>query len=76
MLLVGGTHEEGLVMTQQSLGHLAESVAKAAEDARQEEVRCKIKAEVTQKLSDQFTRHLAETQVALEKKFQKQINYK
>jgi len=52
---------------------LNESVAKAAEDAHQEELRRKIEAEVTQKLSDQFTRHLAESQVALEKKFQKQI---
>ena len=29
--------------------------------------------EVTKKLSDQFTRHLAETQAALEKKFSKHI---
>ena len=76
MLLVGGTHEEGLVMTQQLLRHLVDSVVKVAEDARQEELRYKIEAAVTQKLSNQFTRHLAETQAALEKKFQKQINYK
>ena len=52
---------------------LNESVAKAAEDARQEELRRKIETEVTHKLADQFTRHLAESQAALEKKFQKQI---
>ena len=48
-----------------------ESVVKAVEDAHQEELRCKIEAEVIQKLSDQFTRYLAESQAALEKKFQK-----
>ena len=63
-------------MTQQQLRHLAESVAKAAEDVRQEEVRCKIEAEVTQMLGDQFTTHFTKTQAILEKKFQKQINYK
>jgi len=52
---------------------LNESVAKAAKDARQEELRRKIEAEVTQKLSDQFTRHLAESQAALEKKLKKQM---
>ena len=50
---------------------LNESVAKAAEDARQEELRRKIEPEVTHKLADQFTRHLAKSQAALEKKFQK-----
>jgi len=52
---------------------LNESVAKVAEDARQEELRRKIEAEVTHMLAGQFTRHLAETQAALEKKIQKQI---
>ena len=52
---------------------LNESVAQAAEEARQEELRRKIEAEVTQKLSDKFTRHLAETKASLEKKFQNQI---
>ena len=65
MLLIGGTHEEGLVMTQQSRRstsarsssvnnydaremalRLNKSVAKAAEDSHQEEVRCKIEAKV------------------------------
>ena len=52
---------------------LNESITKVAEDARQEELRCKIEAEVTHKLVDQFTWHLAESQAALKKKFQKQI---
>ena len=52
---------------------LNESVAKAAEDAHQEELRRKIEVEVTHKLAAQFTRHLAESQSALEKNFQKQI---
>jgi len=33
----------------------------------------KIEAEVRQKLSDKFTRHLAEIKASLEKKFQEQI---
>jgi len=48
---------------------LNESVAKAAEDALQEELYREIEAEVTQKLSNHFSRHLAESQAALEKKF-------
>jgi len=52
---------------------LNESIAKAAEDARQEELRRKIEAEVTQKPIDQFTIHFAEKEAALEKKFKKQL---
>jgi len=37
---------------------LNESVAKAAEEARQEELHQKIKADVTQRLTTQFTRQL------------------
>ena len=48
---------------------LNESVAKAAEDACQEELRRKIEAEVTHTLANQFNKHLAESQAALEKKF-------
>jgi len=52
---------------------LKESVAKAAEEARQEELRRKIEDEVTQKLSDKFTKHLADAKTSLEKKLKKQI---
>jgi len=49
------------------------SVTKAAEEARQEELRCKIEDEVTQKLSDKFTKHLADAKASLEKTMKKQI---
>ena len=49
------------------------SVAKAAEDARQEELRPKIEDEVTKKLSDKFTKHLADAKASLEKTMKKQI---
>jgi len=52
---------------------LNESVAKAAEEARQEELFRKIEDEVTQKLSDKFTKHLADAKTSLEKKLKKQI---
>jgi len=48
---------------------LNESVSKASEHIRPEELNRKIEAEVTQKLTDQFTTHLAEKEAALEKKF-------
>ena len=52
---------------------LNETFAKAAEDARQEELRPKIEDEVTKKLSDKFTKHLADAKPSLEKTMKKQI---
>uniref|UniRef100_A0A7C8ZQM8 Uncharacterized protein n=1 Tax=Opuntia streptacantha TaxID=393608 RepID=A0A7C8ZQM8_OPUST len=52
---------------------LNESVAKAAEDARQEELRRKIEDELNKKLSDKFTKHLANAKASLEKTMKKQI---
>jgi len=52
---------------------LNKSIAKAAEDAPQEELGRKIEAEVTQKLTNQFTKHLAKKETALEKMFKKQL---
>ena len=59
--------------THEMAMRLNESIAKAAEYARQEELRRKIEVEVTQNLTNQFTRHLAEKEAALEKKLKKQL---
>jgi len=45
-----------------------EDVAKAAKEGRQEELCKKIEKEVTQRLTTQFTKQLAEKEVALEQK--------
>ena len=50
---------------------LNESFAKAAEDARQEELTRKIKADLTKKLTDKFTKHFADAKASLEKTLKK-----
>ena len=55
---------------------LNESFAKAAEDARQEELARKIEADLTQKLTDKFTKHLADARASLEKTMKKQLRSK
>ena len=55
---------------------LNESFAKAAEDARQEELTRKIKADLTKKLTDKFTKHFADAKASLEKTMKKQLRSK
>ena len=55
---------------------LNESFAKAAEDARQEELTRKIEADVTQKLTDKFTKHFTDAKASLEKTMKKQLRSK
>ena len=55
---------------------LNERFAKAAEDARQEELTRKIEDDLTKKLTDKFTKHFADAKASLEKTMKKQLKSK